>query len=376
MVRFPSDYDDIERILAPDGTADADAVADLALPEEELRSIYESMVTARVLNDRGLRLQRRGDLHFWEECRGEEATHVGAAAALRDIDWMQTAWRQYGAHIHRGRSLRDILLFWLRGYEEWDDAAWNRPEGPPADQRRLPKIVAVGTQVPQAVGHMWGRKYLGTDEAGLVSVGEGATSKGDFHEGLNFAGVMEVPIVILTINNQYAISQPVERQTRSETFAQKAEAYGFDGVLVDGNDPLAMYRTVRTALEKARTDHEPTLVEGLTYRLGAHSTSDDPSLYRDESEVEQWEELDPIPRFRSYLENRGILAATEAEQIREEAETAVREAANEALSIAEEQSPDEVFDSVYANPPPELERQWEEFRDFYDRHGEAAFRGW
>ncbi|MDX1746165.1 MAG: thiamine pyrophosphate-dependent enzyme, partial [Halobacteriales archaeon] len=304
------------------------------------------------------------------------ATHVGAAAALQETDWMQTAWRQYGAHIHRGRSLLDILLFWLRGYEEWDAADWDRPEGPSADQRRLPKIVAVGTQVPQAVGHMWGRKYLGTDEAGLVTIGEGATSKGDFHEGLNFAGVMDVPIVILTINNQYAISQPVERQTRSETFAQKATAYGFDGILVDGNDPLAMYRTARDALEKARTDHEPTLIEGLTYRLGAHSTSDDPSLYRDDAEVDQWAELDPLPRYQTFLEDRDILSVDEAETIREQAEEAVREAANEAIAIADDQSPDEVFDKVYANPPPELERQWEQFRAFYDRHGEAAFRGW
>ena len=334
MVRFPGEEDDCEQIIAPDGSYDADAVAALDLDEAELREMYESMVQARALEERGLTLQRQGEFHFWMECRGLEASHVGPAAALSGRDWINTEWRQYGAHIQRGRPLEDILLFWLRGYEEFeaDTIAEMEPY-----ERRMPHIVAVGTQVPQTVGLMWGRELQGKDEVGLVGVGDGGASKGDFHAGLNFAGVLELPIVFLVFNNQWAISTPVERQTAADTYADRAKGYGFEGTLVDGNDVLATYRAAKRAVESARNG-EPHLLEVLTYRRGAHSSSDADD-YRPDADLEAWRERDPIDRYETFLEDRGLLDPGDFDAIRKAAEDRAKEAAESALEIAEEQSP-------------------------------------
>jgi pyruvate dehydrogenase E1 component alpha subunit len=372
MARFPEEFDSCVQIIGPDGAYDTAAVDALDLESDDLVEIYRSMVTARALEQRGLTLQRQGRLHFWMEARGLEASHVGSAAALDAEDWLQTEWRQYGAHIHRGRSLEDILLFWLRGYEEWES---DDPDEAPAHERRLPYIVAVGTQVPQAVGLMWGRKLQGKSEAGLVGFGDGGASKGDVHAGMIFAGVFEIPIVFLLLNNQWAISVPVERQLAAESYTERAPGYGFDGILVDGDDPLAVYQATREAIQRAKHDNEPTLVEALTYRRAAHSSSDDPSRYRDEAEVEAWEARDPIDRFETFLEDRGLWTEAEGERIRAEADDRVKTAAESAIEIAEEQTPREAFDEVFANPPDFIDEQWREFQSYYDRHGDEGF-GW
>ncbi len=371
MARFPEEFDHCEQILAPDGSADEEAVQALDLDGDALRELYASMVQARALEERGLTLQRRGEFHFWMECRGLEASHVGTAAALDDRDWMNTEWRQYAAHIQRGRPLTDILLFWLRGYETWET---DDLDDMPAHERRLPHIVAVGTQVPQTVGLMWGRSLQGYDEVGLVGVGDGGASKGDFHAGLNFAGVLDVPVVFVVFNNQWAISTPVDRQTAAETYAHRAEGYGFDGVLVDGNDVLATYRATRRAVERARESGEPTLVETLTYRRGAHSSSDDDSRYRDEDEVAAWRDRDPIDRFGRFLSDRGLWDEEWGESVRSAAEERAHEAAEEALAIAAEGSPEELFDEVFADPPGYLDEQREELLAAVAEHGEEAFR--
>ena len=369
MVRFPGEEDDCERIIAPDGSYDADAVAALDLDEAELREMYESMVQARALEERGLTLQRQGEFHFWMECRGLEASHVGPAAALSGRDWINTEWRQYGAHIQRGRPLEDILLFWLRGYEEWE--AETIEEMAPYE-RRMPHIVAVGTQIPQTAGLMWGRKLLGHDEVGLVSFGDGGSSKGDFHAGLNFAGVLELPVMFLLINNQWAISTPIERQTAAESYVGRAPGYGLEGTLVDGNDVLATYRATKRAVERAR-EGKPTLLEALTYRRGAHSSSDADD-YRPDADIEAWEKRDPIDRYETFLEDRGVLNSNDFEAVRETAEDRARAAAESALEIAESQSPTEVFDEVFANPPEYIDEQREELMTLVERHGEEAFR--
>ncbi len=369
MVRFPEEYDECERIIAPDGSYDADAVAALDLDDPELRELYTSMIQARALEERGLSLQRQGEFHFWMECRGLEAAHVGTAAALCDRDWMNTEWRQYGAHIQRGRPLEDILLFWLRGYEEWGADGIESME---PYERRMPHIVAVGTQVPQTAGLMWGRKLQGYDEVGLVGVGDGGASKGDFHAGLNFAGVLELPVVFAVFNNQWAISTPVDRQTAADSYADRAVGYGFDGAIVDGNDVLGTYRETKRAVESAR-EGEPTLLEVLTYRRGAHSSSDADD-YRPDADIEAWRERDPIDRYETFLEDRGILDRGDFEAIRETAERRAKEAAESALEIAERQSPAELFDEVFANPPAYIDEQREELLDLIERHGEEAFR--
>jgi pyruvate dehydrogenase E1 component alpha subunit len=372
MVRYPGDYEEIEQIVAPDGSYDEDAVAALDVGEDTLRSMYETMIRSRAIEERGMILQRQGGLHFWEECRGEEASHAGPAAALAGNDWIQTDWRQFGLHLQRGRSMEDVFLFWLRGYEVWDEAEFDG-DGPPPHLRRLPHTVAVGTTVPQAVGHAWGRKYQGTDDVTLIQFGDGAASKGDVHEGMNFAGVMDLPAVFLLENNQWAISVPVEKQLGADSYAQRAAGYGFEGVLVDGNDVLATYRATKRAVERAREGNEPTLIEALTYRRGAHSTSDDPSIYRDEAEVERWEELDPVDRYERFLENRGLWTEAYAEETWEAAEAEAREAAESAIEKAEEQTPAEVFDEVYSNPPPEIEAQHRELERFREEFGDEVF---
>lgn len=369
MTRFPEEYDDCKRIIAPDGSYDADAVAALDLDDDQLRGLYESMVQARALEERGLTLQRQGEFHFWMECRGLEAAHVGPAAALADRDWMNTEWRQYGAHIQRGRPLEDILLFWLRGYEEWDAETIAEME---PYERRLPHIVAVGTQFPQTVGLMWGRKLQGKDEVGLVGIGDGGASKGDFHAGMNFAGVLQLPVVFLVLNNQWAISTPVERQTAANSYADRADGYGFEGVLVDGNDVLATYRETKRAAESARNG-EPVLLEALTYRRGAHSSSDADD-YRPDADREAWRKRDPLDRYETFLVDWGVLEPEAFDAIREAAERRAKEAADSALEIAESQSPEEVFDEVFANPPEYIDEQREELLALVERHGEAAFR--
>lgn len=372
MARFPEEFESCVQLIAPDGSYDAEAIDALDLTDDDLLEIYESMILARALESRGLTLQRQGRLHFWMEARGLEGAHVGAAAALDAEDWLQTEWRQYGAHIHRGRSIKDILLFWLRGYEEWET---NDPDDAAAHERRLPHITAVGTQVPQAVGLMWGRKLQGKDEAGIVGFGDGGASKGDVHAGMIFAGVFDIPIVFLLLNNQWAISVPVERQLAADSYTERAPGYGFDGILVDGDDPLAVYRATRKAIRRAKHDQIPTLVEALTYRRGAHSSSDDPSRYRDEAEVEAWEQRDPIDRFEAFLADRGLWTEAEGERIRDEAGDRVKDAAESALETAERQTPREAFDEVYADAPDFIDEQWREFDAFYDRYGDAGF-GW
>jgi len=205
-------------------------------------------------------------------------------------------------------------------------------------------------------------------------VGDGATSEGDFHEGLNFAGVFDVPAVFVCNNNQWAISVPRERQTRSATFAQKATAYGFDGVQVDGMDPLATYRVMRAAVEKARNGAverpRPTLVEAVQYRFGAHTTSDDPSAYRDDEEVERWRERDPIPRFEAFLRKTGRLDDETVDAVG----TRIEERVAEVIEGAEafEADPADLFADAYAERPPRLRQQEEYLADLRERHGDDA----
>lgn len=372
MPRYPSDYEECVQLIQPDGTYDHAAVEAVDIDDETLQSIYETIIQTRALDERGQILQRQGEFHFWMGCRGEEASYVAPAAAMAPNDWLQSDWRQYGLHIQRGRALLDIYLFWLRGYESWDDEP--AQQNPPPALRRLPHTVAVGTTIPQAVGMLWGQKYQGHDDVGLVQFGDGATSKGDFHEGLNFAGILDIPVVFLVVNNQWAISVPVEQQTAARTYTDKAPGYGFDGILVDGNDPLAVYHVTKQAIEHARTDHEPTLIETLTYRLSAHSTSDDPSIYRDEADVDAWRDRDPITRYETFLEDQGLWSPAYRDDLRDTADERARAAADKALKIAHDQPPDELFDEVYANPPPALRAQADELAALIDTHGHDIFR--
>jgi pyruvate dehydrogenase E1 component alpha subunit len=271
---------------------------------------------------------------------------MGSVFTLRPTDWMVPSFRETAAMIWRGWPIEKLLLFFAGHLEG----------GQPApEQRDLPITIPVATQLPHAVGLAYAAQYRGDDVVVMAYFGDGATSEGDFHEALNFAGVWHVPVVFVCQNNQWAISVPLKKQTHSRTIAQKALAYGLPGIQVDGNDVFAVYAAAREAVERARAGDGPTLIECVTYRLGVHTTADDPTKYRSDAEVAMWEQKDPLTRFRTYLEKRNLLEEGLEQRVDEEIAEAIRRF--EATPPAD---PLTMFDHVYAELPPDLEAQRDE----------------
>jgi len=360
-----SDTDYIQ-ILDDDGDvcpgAEVPEVAD-----EDLLAMYEAILLARRFDQRAISLQRQGRVATYAPMTGQEGAQVATSYALAGDDWLFPTYREHAAKYVHGMSLTSILqpLYGHRdGYAIPDDV------------NVMPEYIPIATQIPQAMGKAWGDTLQGrTDRAALCHFGDGATSEGDFHEGLNFAGVFDVPVVFVCNNNQYAISTPRERQTASETMAKKAHAYGIDGVRVDGLDPLAVYEVTRQALRKAKNpvgdECRPTLIEAVQYRYGAHTTSDDPSVYRDEAEAELWRRRDPVDRMGSFLESRGLLTDERAADIEERVEERIQAAIDEAEAY--ETGPDAIFEHVYETPPDRLERQRAELQELRGKYGDDAF---
>lgn len=317
------------------------------LSREEIKKIYEHLTYARMLDDRILKLQREGRCGTYPSSLGEEATQVGSALALKKTDWMFPYFREIGAHIVRGLPMHLYLLYWM-GDE--------RGSKIPDDINDFTIAVPVSTQIPHAVGAAMASKLKGDKNVVLVFLGDGATSKGDFHEAMNFAGVFKAPVVFVVQNNQWAISVPVSKQTASETIAQKAIAYGFDGIRVDGNDVFAVFKAVSEAVEKARLGNGPTLVECFTYRMSDHTTSDDAKKYRPEADLESWRKRDPIERMKSYMRLKGMMdeayEKSVAKKMSDQIEMDVRNAENEPAP-----KPEEIFDHMYAKMPASLTDQ-------------------
>ncbi|HXJ79585.1 MAG TPA: pyruvate dehydrogenase (acetyl-transferring) E1 component subunit alpha [Candidatus Methylomirabilis sp.] len=334
-------------ILDSDGNLDTPLEPDIA--PEDLRRLYRAMLLGRRLDERMLRLQRQGRIGTFAPIKGQEASQIGSVFTLRKTDWMVPSFRETAAMLWRGWSIEKILLFFA-GYLEGGQAA---PE-----QHDLPITIPVATQLPHAVGLAYAAQYRGDDAVVLAYCGDGATSEGDFHEALNFAGVWHVPVVFLVQNNQWAISVPLKKQTHSRTLAQKALAYGFPGIQCDGNDVLAVYAASREAVERARGGGGPTLVECVTYRLGVHTTADDPTKYRSAEEVEAWERKDPLTRFSAYLEKKNLLERDVEQQVDGEIARAVQ--AFEATSPAD---PLAIFDHAYAERPAHLEAERAEMEE-------------
>lgn len=355
----------VEYLSILDGDGKVDEALDPRLDADLSLHIYRLMLTARRLDERCINMQRQGRIGTYGPCRGQEAAHCASAVVLDPADWLVQAFREPGAMYHRGWPLETVLQFW-GGYEE----GCRTPDG----VNDLPIAVPIASQVPHAMGIAWGMVTRNDPHCVLCFCGDGGTSEGDFHEALNFAGVYNLPLITLIQNNQWAISIPREKQTASETIAQKALAYGFDGIQVDGNDPLAVYVATKEAADRARSGGGPSLIEAVTYRLSVHTTADDPKKYRSEEEVARWEKLDPIPRYQKYLRDRGILKDKLVAELEADAQKEVA-AAVERFEADREVDPLDCFKYMYAELPPELLEQQEEFRQALEREGYGKGHG-
>jgi len=310
--------------------------------------LLRDMVRARRFDERALALQRRGWMSGYPPFQGQEASQVGGAHAMREGDWLVPTYRSNAMQLARGVPMSDILAF-RRGHPEYASDH---------DLNVLPQAVPIASQIPHAAGLGMARNYREEESAVCCYFGDGATSEGDFHEGVNFAGVFDAPVVFFCENNHWAISTPREKQTASDSIAAKAEAYGIEGVQVDGMDPLAVRKVVSAALDVAR-DGTPVLVESLTYRQGPHTTSDDPSKYRDDDVgLPEWRTRDPIERYVEYLTDSGVVDEGTVEELREAATDEVAEAVDH-VEATETADPDDVFDHVYEDLTPRLREQRE-----------------
>lgn len=353
----------VSRLQVLDEEGKADSKLDPQLGEEDLLRLYRSMVLTREADQRMLKLQRQGRIGTFGPTTGQEAASCGAALAMGEKDWLVTAFREPGARLMRGDTLVNQFLMY-NGYEEGNVL--------PPEKRMTPTAIIVGSQLLHAVGIAYAMKYRRQRDSAVVTFcGEGATSQGDFHEALNFAGVWQAPVVFVVQNNQWAISMPRSRQTRSQTLAQKAIAYGLPGLQVDGNDALAMFRATREALERARAGEGPTLIEADTYRLMMHTTADDARKYRGEEEEAAAWKREPLIRLRLYLEGKGLWDAARQEalekELRGEIEAAVKE-----FESRTSFKPDAPFDHVLGTPSEEIERQRREFLENLEKEGGHA----
>ncbi|MFH5800879.1 thiamine pyrophosphate-dependent dehydrogenase E1 component subunit alpha [Haladaptatus sp. CMAA 1911] len=345
------------QILDPDGSYDTTAVPNL--DDDAFQELYRWMVLERTFNDRMVKLQRRGRIGTFGSGRGQEASIIGSGYALAEGDWLLGMGREAGAMFLQGLPIRDLILFW-RGV-----ADANR-EMAKHDQMIA---ISIGSHLPLVTGAAWGMKLADADSVVAAYFGDGASSTGAVHEAVNFAGVLDAPAVFFCQNNQYAISTPFEKQTNACSIAQRAVGYGIDGIRVDGNDVLAVYEAVSEAREAACSGN-PTLVESVTYRRDAHTTSDDPGRYRDELEVERWQERDPLVRYESFLRSEGLWTDIDREALVEE----INEEFDNALAAAdeyEERSVDELFEYLYDELPPYLRRQLVEFKAFLEERSDA-----
>lgn len=346
-------------VLGPDGTLDR--ALEPQVEESDLLRLYKTMLTSRRLDERCLMLQRQGRLGTYGPSRGQEAASLGVAYVLRKDDWLVPSFRETAALLWRGWPISTWLLYW-GGYEAGNVV--------PPGINDLPACVPIASQCQYGMGIAWGCKLRGQQRVCATFCGDGGTSEGDFHEALNFAGVYHLPFIMVVQNNQWAISVPRSCQTAATTIAQKAVAYGFDGLQVDGNDLLAMIVATREAVEKARTGGGPTLIEAVTYRLGVHTTADDPKKYRKEEEVKLWEQRDPLPRFENYLRQRKLLTDKGKEVIEEQIAAELDEHVRKYEQY--QLDPLEFFDHMYAEPTPDLRRQREELRCYLESKKSAA----
>lgn len=316
-----------------------------------MKKAYQYMLRARLFDRKAINLQRQGRIGTYAPFEGQEAAQIGSALALGETDWLFPSYRDHAATMTFGHSLVHILMYWA-----------GRIEGciPPESKHIFPPSVPIATQIPHAVGTAWAEQLKGDQGASIVYFGDGATSEGDFHEGLNFASVFQVPVIFFCQNNGYAISVPLSRQMKTKTIAQKALAYDMPGVRVDGNDVLAVYQVTKEALQRARRGEGPTLIEAVTWRYGAHTTADDPTKYRDQGESEKRRQDDPLTRVEKLLREAGQWDDGWAAAITEEAEQEIEQAVKE-MEAMPAADPSYMFEHVFEEPTWNLTEQREPF---------------
>jgi pyruvate dehydrogenase E1 component alpha subunit len=346
--------DGIRRLLRENGTLSSERATEITL--EDAQTIYRAMVQTRFLDERLIALQRQGRIGFHVGSLGEEGAIIGAAFAMRKQDWIFPCYREFGAALLRGLDFQRFIdnMF---GNENDTVKGRQMPDHYTCKKTRWVSISSpVGTQITQAAGVAWAAKLRREDVASLVYFGDGATSSNDFHAGMNFAGVFKAPVVFFCRNNGWAISVPTERQTAARTFAEKGVAYGVPSVRVDGNDPFAVVAVVREALSRGVRGEGPTLIEALTYRMGGHSTSDDPNAYRGSDALAPWTDRDPVKRVRRYLERKSAWdderEAAYLAELDKRFRTAVEQAEN-----APKPALETMFEDVYAEPTWNLREQ-------------------
>lgn len=327
--------------------------------DETLIQMYKTMRFSRIIDEKTLQYQRQGRMLTYAPNLGQEATQVGSVAALEKTDWVAPSFRELGAWLYKGAPLESIFLYWFG-----NEMGMKMPE----EVRVLPISVPIASQMQHATGLAYAARYRGLDDVAMAYVGDGGTSQGDFHEALNFAAVQSLSNVFIVQNNQFAISTRRKIQTKSQTIAQKALAYGIPGIQVDGNDIFAMYAVTKEAVERARRGDGPTLIEAYTYRMGAHTTSDDPTVYRANSEVEEWVDKDPIDRFRKYLMGKGLWDEEKEAAYSEERGLFVKETF-ETVEKSGLTPLEDTFNYVFAEKTPILEAQYQAKKAYYAKEG-------
>jgi pyruvate dehydrogenase E1 component alpha subunit len=341
---------DLRRVIG-DGEGVPDGEVE-GLSEADLIELYRGLILLRTYDERSLVYHRQGRIGTYAIFWNHEAMQAGVMYALERDDWIFPSYRESAIGLLRGMPPAVILQWWRGHPSGW----WN-----PADYNVASICVPIGTHVPHAAGLAWGKRLRGESSCAVAFFGDGATSEGSFHEGANFAAVMRAPLVLLCNNNHWAISTPLEAQTRAETLADKAVGYGMPGVRVDGADVLAVYEATRDAVARARTGDGPTFIEAVTYRAAPHATADDPNAYIDLERVEEARKNECVGRYEGYLRRLGVLGDDLADQIRAEAADAMRKG----IAEAEAEAPADVsllFDRTFANPPASFDADLAELR--------------
>jgi len=362
-----TDIDDVARLVSPEGERIADRELDpwvADIDAEALRGLYRDMTLVRRIDTEGVALQRQGQLGLWAPCQGQEATQVGTARAFRSDDFVFPSYREIGVNFVRGAVASDFVLAW-RGEAH---STYN-----PYDINTATPQIIIGAQSLHAVGYAMGIQIDGTDQVAAAYFGDGATSQGDVNEAMVFASSFRAPVVFVCTNNQWAISEPVTVQAKFP-IAGRAPGFGIPSLRVDGNDVLAVLAATRVALDRARRGDGPTFIEAVTYRMGPHTTSDDPTRYRDKDEVERWRRRDPLTRVEALLRSRGEFAEEFERDVAAEADRWGADVRSACLSARTKQ-PIEVFDHVYDEPHVGLDVQRAHFAAYLDGFADAAAGG-